>query len=170
MLLCTFYVFESAMFNLSEFSSNKFCSRLFLYYLHEMHFSLPTFCQSSWSVLWFLIQLVSVWSSGVLLETFRSKRQRITWPEPDMTFVFWKFTQVIYLKFYCMEFYFMPRTNAEIDYSFCRLVIIIWYKQLPGLCCLLKNTDPFIIFLFKHIHHCLPQKHLGLPRGLTILH
>ena len=26
------------------------------------------------------------------------------------------------------------------------------------------------IFLFKHIHHCLPQKHLGLSKGLTIIH
>ena len=22
-------------------------------------------------------------------------------------------------------------------------------------------------FLFKHIHHCLPQRHLGLSSGLT---
>lgn len=77
LLLCTFYVFESSIFNLSEFSSNTFCSRLFLHYLHEMNFSLPTFCQSSWSVL-SLIQFVSVWSRGVLLETFRPKRQTAT--------------------------------------------------------------------------------------------
>ena len=25
-------------------------------------------------------------------------------------------------------------------------------------------------FLFKHITNCLPQKHLGLSRGLTIIH
>ena len=28
----------------------------------------------------------------------------------------------------------------------------------------------FFIFLFKHISNCLPQKHLGLSRGLTIIH
>ena len=27
----------------------------------------------------------------------------------------------------------------------------------------------FIFYLFKHIFHCLPQKHLGLSRGLTII-
>ena len=33
------------------------------------------------------------------------------------------------------------------------------------------NIPPFFffIFLFKHIFHCLPQKHLGLSRGLTII-
>ena len=28
----------------------------------------------------------------------------------------------------------------------------------------------FFIFSLKHIPHCLPQKHLGLSRGLTIIH
>ena len=27
----------------------------------------------------------------------------------------------------------------------------------------------FFFFLFKHISNCLPQKHLGLSRGLTII-
>ena len=26
-----------------------------------------------------------------------------------------------------------------------------------------------LVFLFKHISHCSPQKQLGLPRGLTII-
>ena len=28
----------------------------------------------------------------------------------------------------------------------------------------------YLFFLFKHIHRCLPQKHQGLSRELTIMH
>ena len=31
-------------------------------------------------------------------------------------------------------------------------------------------VGPTHFFLFKHITNCLPQKHLGLSRGLTIIH
>ena len=30
-------------------------------------------------------------------------------------------------------------------------------------------TFYLLLFLFKHIFHCTPQKHLGLSRGLTVL-
>ena len=42
-------------------------------------------------------------------------------------------------------------------------------------CCLFLFLEVFgdfvlFFFLFKHISNCLPQKHLGLSRGLTIIH